>query len=71
MYINYICRFEVGIVFSLSWLIIWFGYVFGDLDFIVRFYDFFMVSVLLMLIYMVVFVSIYISICIYIRYNDL
>lgn len=62
MYINYICRSEVGTVFSLSWLITWFGHVLGDLDSIVRLYDFFMASAPLMPIYMAASVSIYIYI---------
>lgn len=69
MYINYICRSEVGTVFSLSWLITWFGHVLGDLDSIVRLYDFFMASAPLMPIYMAASVSIYIYI--YTRHNDL
>lgn len=69
MYINYICRSEVGTVFSLSWLITWFGHVLGDLDSIVRLYDFFMASAPLMPIYMAASVSIYTSI--HTRHNDL
>ena len=52
------CRSEVGTVFCLSWLITWFGHVLGDLDSIVRLYDFFMASDPLMPIYMAASVSI-------------
>lgn len=65
MYIDHICRSEVGTVFSLSWLITWFGHVLGDLDSIVRLYDFFMASAPLMPIYMAASVSIYIFIYIF------
>lgn len=70
---DYICRSEVGTVFSLSWLITWFGHVLGDLDSIVRLYDFFMASAPLMPIYMAASVSICTSACIYMytRHNDL
>lgn len=68
---DYICRSEVGTVFSLSWLITWFGHVLGDLDSIVRLYDFFMASAPLMPIYMAASVSIYTSLSIHTRHNDL
>ena len=45
-------------MFCLSWLITWFGHVLGDLDSIVRLYDFFMASDPLMPIYMAASVSI-------------
>lgn len=50
---------EVGTVFSLSWLITWFGHVLGDLDSIVRLYDFFMASAPLMPIYMAASIVLY------------
>nr|XP_022340816.1 TBC1 domain family member 20-like [Crassostrea virginica] len=50
---------EVGTVFCLSWLITWFGHVLGDLDSIVRLYDFFMASDPLMPIYMAASVVLY------------
>ncbi|KAK3603414.1 hypothetical protein CHS0354_009393 [Potamilus streckersoni] len=45
-------RSEVGTVFSLSWLITWYGHVLNDLRQIVRFYDFFIACHPLMPIYL-------------------
>ncbi|XP_048741525.2 TBC1 domain family member 20-like [Ostrea edulis] len=50
---------EVGTVFSLSWLITWFGHVLGDLDSIVRLYDFFIACDPLMPIYMAASIVLY------------
>ncbi|CAC5371744.1 TBC1D20 [Mytilus coruscus] len=52
-------RSEVGTVFSLSWLITWFGHVLDDIRHIVRLYDFFIANHGLMPIYMAAAVSIY------------
>ena len=48
---------EVGTVFSLSWLITWFGHVLDDIRHIVRLYDFFIASHNLMPIYLAAAVS--------------
>ena len=51
-------RSEVGTIFSLSWLITWFGHVLNDLRHIVRCYDFFIACHPLMPIYLAAAVSI-------------
>ena len=48
---------EVGTVFSLSWLITWFGHVLDDIRHIVRLYDFFIANHGLMPIYLAAAVS--------------
>ena len=50
-------RSEVGTIFSLSWLITWFGHVLNDLRHIVRCYDFFIACHPLMPIYLAAAVS--------------
>ncbi|XP_062594238.1 TBC1 domain family member 20-like [Saccostrea cucullata] len=56
---NFMEESEVGTVFCLSWLITWFGHVLGDLDSIVRLYDFFMACDPLMPIYMAASIVLY------------
>lgn len=49
---DYMIRSEVGTIFSLSWLITWYGHVLNDLRHIVRCYDFFIACHPLMPIYL-------------------
>jgi len=53
----YVVRSEVGTIFSLSWLITWYGHVLPHLRDIVRCYDFFIACHPLMPIYLAAAVS--------------
>ncbi|CAG2208229.1 GYP8 [Mytilus edulis] len=52
-------RSEVGTIFSLSWLITWFGHVLDDIRHIVRLYDFFIANHGLMPIYLAAAIVLY------------
>lgn len=55
----YMEKAEVGTIFSLSWLITWFGHVLADLQQIIRLYDYFIASHPLMPIYLAAAVVLY------------
>lgn len=55
----YMEKAEVGTIFSLSWLITWFGHVLADLKHIVRLYDYFIASHQLMPIYLAAAIVLY------------